>query len=308
MKARYTVEKAEAGGTLAALLRARGSLAWSRARALVERGKVSVDGERVLDPAARVRAGQEVAIDEAARVARAPARGAIVFEDTHVVVLDKPAGISSVPWELRERDTALDLVRENWKQAGLKTANEVALHVVHRIDKDTSGLILFCKTKAAEKAFAALFRTHAIERLYRCVVHGRPLQGRIESRFVEDRGDGLRGSARKKHGPRAGKTAVTHVRVLESWTGASLCEVRLETGKTHQIRIHLAESGHPLVGERVYVRDFLRDGHTPIESERLLLHAATLGFVHPFGGAKVSLESPLPADFTHAMERLRRHR
>jgi 23S rRNA pseudouridine1911/1915/1917 synthase len=241
-------------------------------------------------------------------VVRPPPRGAIVFEDANVVVLDKPAGISSVPWAHRERDTALDLVRELWKRNGLETANEVALHVVHRIDKNTSGLILFCKSKAAEKAFAALFRTHAIERLYRCVVHGRPLEGRIESRFVGDRGDGLRGSARKKHGPRAGKTAVTHVHVIESWKGASLCEVRLETGKTHQIRIHLAESGHPLVGERVYIRDFLRDGHTPIECDRLLLHAATLGFAHPFGGKQISLESPLPPDFTRAMEQLRHRR
>ena len=119
---------------------------------------------------------------------------------------------------------------------------------------------------------------------------------------MTDRGDGLRGSTRE---PNKGKRAITHVRAVETLHGATLCEVRLETGKTHQIRIHLAESGHPLVGERVYIRDFGNRGGEPLPSARLLLHAATLGFKHPISGVQVRTESPLPPDFLSELARLR---
>jgi 23S rRNA pseudouridine1911/1915/1917 synthase len=122
--------------------------------------------------------------------------------------------------------------------------------------------------------------------------------GRIESQLVVDRGDGLRGSTSD---PTRGKRAITHVAVRQALRGATLCEITLETGKTHQIRIHLAESGHPLVGEAVYVRDFRG---TPIESPRLMLHAATLGFAHPISGERVALTAPVPADFAAVVERL----
>ena len=164
---------------------------------------------------------------------------------------------------------------------------------------------MFAKSKTAERAFATLFRTHAVDRLYRCVVHGHMEDRRIESRLVDDRGDGLRGSTRK---PNQGKRAVTHVRVLETMPQTTLCEVKLETGKTHQIRIHLAEQGHPLVGEKVYIRDLVKKGVEPLPSARLLLHAATLGFKHPVTGALVQLSSPLPEDFTAELSRLRRDR
>jgi 23S rRNA pseudouridine1911/1915/1917 synthase len=316
MKAELTVAEAEAGATVAALLKARLQLPWSKARALVERGKVALDGELETDPAARVRAGQVVRVDEAAPTpapavgttgtdARDP-RARIAFEDAHVVVIDKPAGISSVPYDKRESGTAMDLVRDAWRRSG-KRATDVPLHVVHRIDKETSGLLCFAKTKLAERGLEALFRAHDVERLYLCVAHGQVRDRRIESLLVADRGDGLRGSSRDG---RSGKRAVTHVRAVETLGGgaATLCEVRLETGKTHQIRIHLAEAGHPLVGEKVYIRDYTRRGGEPLPSPRLLLHAATLGFVHPVTGATVSLAAPLPPDFTGAVARLRRAR
>jgi 23S rRNA pseudouridine1911/1915/1917 synthase len=305
----FTVEEAQDGATLAAALRAwRGGLTWSRARSLCERGKVTLDGEPARDPSLRVRRGQRVAIDERAPAPKPPVRAPIVFEDAHVVVIDKPSGVSSVPYEEREGGTAMDLLRDTWRitgTSGTRTANQIPLHVVHRIDKDTSGLLMFAKTKTAERAFAALFRAHAVDRLYRCVVHGHLNDRRIETRLVDDRGDGLRGSTRKLN---QGKRAVTHVRVLEEMPTSSLCEVRLETGKTHQIRIHLAEQGHPLVGERVYVRDFLKRGAAPIDSPRLLLHAATLGFEHPISKKKISLESELPPEFERMLAKLRRVR
>ena len=122
---------------------------------------------------------------------------------------------------------------------------------------------------------------------------------------MTDRGDGLRGSTRR---PGQGKRAVTHVRAIEELPLATVCEVKLETGKTHQIRIHLAEDGHPLVGEKVYIRDFGKRGGEPLPSARLLLHAATLGFDHPVTKKRVQLQSALPDDFTAELSRLRRRR
>jgi 23S rRNA pseudouridine1911/1915/1917 synthase len=277
-------------------------LAWSRARSLCERGKVSVDGEVVQDPAARLKAGAEVLFDEHAKRPAPKLPGRIAYEDAHVVVLDKPSGISSVPYEKRESGTAMDLIRDFWRAEG-KKATTTPLHVVHRIDKETSGLIAFAKTKLAERELEALFRAHDVERTYLCVCHGKVGDRRVESRLVTDRGDGLRGSTRT---PGQGKRAVTHVRALEDLDGATLCEVRLETGKTHQIRIHLSEGGNPLVGEKVYIRDFLRKKREPIESPRLLLHAATLGFKHPISKQKLQLTSELPDDFTKMLAKLRR--
>jgi 23S rRNA pseudouridine1911/1915/1917 synthase len=304
VRATYTVTAEENGLTVSAVLRRRvSSLAWARAKRLCESGKVQLDGARVTDAAARVRTGQELRLDEAAPAPVPELRVEIAYEDAHVVVIDKPTGVSSVPFEKREGGTAMDLLRDAWRRKGIRGVTDVPLHVIHRIDKETSGLLAFAKTKLAERTLQALFRAHDIERTYLCVVHGAAQDRRIESRLVDDRGDGLRGTTRR---PNQGKRAVTHVRVVERLAETTLCEVKLETGKTHQIRIHLAEDGHPLVGERVYIRDYTARGHEPIACPRLLLHAATLGFVHPITRAKISLSSPLPPDFERELARLRR--
>jgi 23S rRNA pseudouridine1911/1915/1917 synthase len=271
---------------------------WTVAKRQVASGKVFVDGERVIAIDHRLVVGQQVEVRMAAPRPHDPEReGVLVYDDAHVVVIDKPAGISSVPYEERETGTAMDLIRGAWRRMG-KPATSVPLHVVHRIDRATSGLLAFAKTKRAEIGMAAQLRAHTMERQYRCVAHGVVAAGRIESMLVPDRGDGLRGSTSHAH---QGKRAVTHVTVERALRGATLCAIRLETGKTHQIRIHLAESGHPLVGETVYVRDY---AGPVIDSPRLLLHAATLGFVHPVTGEHVSLSAPLPPDFTAMVDRL----
>jgi 23S rRNA pseudouridine1911/1915/1917 synthase len=292
----WRVPPAEGGTALAAFLRARlGGLPWTQVKRLVASGKVFVDGAPVAEDGHRLASGSEVALRMASP--RRPAAGErsvrIVHEDTHVVVIDKPSGVSSVPYEAEEQGTAIDLVRAAWRKLG-RPATQTPLFVVHRIDKETSGLLMFAKTKRAERGLAMLFRTHSLERTYLCVAHGDVQAARIESMLVEDRGDGLRGSTRF---PGQGKRAVTHVKPLRRLPGATLCEVTLETGKTHQIRIHLAERGHPLVGERVYVRDFRGE---PLPATRLLLHAATLGFQHPVTGETLHFESPLPADFSQS--------
>ena len=292
----WTVDRPDL--TIAAFVKAQAGVPWSIAKRHVTSGKVFVDGERVTRIDHRLAPGQQVELRLAAPRPHDPSReGVLVFDDAHVVVIDKPAGVSSVPFEERESGTAMDLIRGAWRRAG-KPATSVPLHVVHRIDRATSGLLAFAKTKRAELGLATQLRTHTMERMYTCVAHGVVATGRIESNLVVDRGDGLRGSTTEPH---RGKRAVTHVTARQALRGATLCDVRLETGKTHQIRIHLAEAGHPLVGETVYVRDYRG---TPIASPRLLLHAATLGFTHPITGEQVSLSSPLPADFTAVVDRL----
>lgn len=292
---------AEPGQTLAAAVKAHTGVAWSVAKRQVEAGKVFVDGRCVTAIDHRLAAGQELELRAGAPRPHDPAReGVLVFDDAHVVVIDKPTGVSSVPYDDREGGTAMDLVRGAWRRRGLRAA-EVPLHVVHRIDRGTSGLLMFAKSKRAELGLAAQLRDHSCERTYRCVAHGRVAPGRIESSLVVDRGDGLRGSTRHAG---QGKRAVTHVEVDQVLRHASLCTVRLETGKTHQIRIHLAEAGHPLVGEEVYIRDLLRAGGRALTAPRLMLHAATLGFVHPVTGERVALASPLPDDFTATLARL----
>ncbi len=288
----------EAGVTVTAFVRERASVAWSVAKRYIASGKVFVDGTCITAVDHRLGGGELVELRMGAARPLDPRReGVIVYDDAHLVVIDKPVDVNSVPYEDRETGTAMDLIRGAWRRDG-KPATAVALHVVHRIDRATSGLLMFAKSKRAEIGLAAQLRAHTIDRLYRCVAHGVVVSRRIESYLVADRGDGLRGSTSHRG---QGKRAVTHIDVDRTLRGATLCTVRLETGRTHQIRIHFAESGHPLVGEQVYIRDY--SGRS-IPSPRLMLHAATLGFQHPVTGARVELASALPPDFTAVVERL----
>ena len=300
----WTVEPAAGAGgtTLAAFVKARAGVPWSVAKRQITSGKVFVDGTRTTAIDHRLAAGQRVEVRANAPRPHDPSReGVLAYDDPHVVVIDKPAGVSSVPYEDREGGTAMDLVRGAWRRMG-KPATEVPLHVVHRIDRATSGLLMFAKSKRAELGLAAQLRAHTMERTYLCVAHGAVGSRRIESNLVADRGDGLRGSTTH---PGRGKRAVTHVTAREALRGATLCEVRLETGKTHQIRIHLAEAGHPLVGEPVYIRDHENAGRRAIAAPRLMLHAATLGFEHPVTGERIALAAAPPPDFVAVLERLR---
>ena len=280
------------------------SLTWGRARDLIRRGKVTVDGETVTDPLARVREAAEISLDLAARNPRtaeaALPRDAIVYLDAHLVVVEKPAGVATMPYDpagmsasIAKRatkpgeETTLDeRVRIAIAKREKVKGPPPALGVVHRLDKETSGLLVFTRTWQAKKELMQAFRFHHVHRRYVALVHGIPRSQTIETHFVEDRGDGLRGSVEhrrgRKHAVGSEKTqrAITHVEVLETFprAGASLVACALETGRTHQIRIHLAEEGHPVLGERVYIRDY--DG-PEIPAPRVMLHASELGFAHP---------------------------
>jgi 23S rRNA pseudouridine1911/1915/1917 synthase len=291
----WTVEPGEEDALAAHLRKRLPGRSWGDVKKLLASGKVCLDGVTETSAGRRVLAGEVVSLDLQARRKAPRGEVAVVHDDPHVVVIDKPAGIMSVPYERGDRGTAQDLVREAWRRQGARPG---PLFVVHRIDKDTSGLLAFAKTRRAEAALQALFRAHDVERTYLCVAHGDVPAQVIESSLVPDRGDGLRGSSH-----RGGKRAVTHVRPLERLGRFTLCEVRLETGRTHQIRIHLAEAGHALVGETVYIRDGVAGG-VMASSPRLLLHAATLGFAHPVTIERLRFSSPLPPDFQAALRAL----
>ena len=298
-----------AQGRIDGVLRAELEVSWGKARALVEQGKVFVDGERVLDSAKPRRAGQSIEIRERApRPGREVPADLIVYSDTHVVVVRKPAGISTVPFDAftsrrpaggsgeDERGTLDEIVRR-----ALKTT---ALGVVHRLDKETSGLLVFTRTWLAKQSLSAQFRAHTVERRYLAIARGVVPKRTVTSHLVADRGDGLRGSiehmrGRNRPATAQGQRAVTHVEPLETrelgGVPATLVSCRLETGRTHQIRVHLSEMGHPIVGERVYIRDY---AGPKIQAPRVMLHAALLGFVHPKTERPVRWEEPPPADFT----------
>jgi 23S rRNA pseudouridine1911/1915/1917 synthase len=230
----------------------------------------------------------------------------------HIVVVDKPAGLTT----MRHREeaaehgprarrflppTLADLLPELLVRAGYPGRRR--LRAVHRLDKETSGLVVFARTPNAEAHLGRQFRAHAIERRYLAVVRGRAAPARIESFLVRDRGDGRRGTTTR---PGEGQRAVTHVRVLEELADYTLIECRLETGRTHQIRIHLGERGTPLCGERVYDRP-LHGPAIPDNSRapRMALHAAVLGFTHPATDTWMEWESSLPVDLANLVSDLR---
>jgi 23S rRNA pseudouridine1911/1915/1917 synthase len=247
---------------------------------------------------------------------RAHGPGPIIrYADKHLVVVDKPAGVTTMrhPTEAAEfgprgqrflPPTLADLLPGLLAQR--RPGERSKVRAVHRLDKDTSGLVVFARTVEAERHLGQQFRFHTIERVYRAIVRSRAKAGRIESWLVRDRGDGRRGSSAT---PGQGQRAVTHVHILEELGDFTLVECRLETGRTHQVRIHLGEAGTPLCGERIYDRPLhgkpFPDGSGMM---RVALHAALLGFEHPTTGERMRWNSNLPKDMTDLIKRLRNSR
>lgn len=299
------------GSPLDGAVKALFELTWGKARKAVETGKISVDGAVETDGLRRVRKGAVLTMNERApkpRPAEIP-ESTIVHVDAHVVVVDKPAGTSTVPYDDTETGTLDEKVRAYLSRVSRGSGNvRPSLGVVHRIDKETSGLVVFTRTWLAKEALSSQFRAHTTTRRYFAIVHGEAHTKTIVSHLVADRGDGVRGSVeRRRGGARGGKPgtegqrSVTHVEVVERLEGATLVACRLETGRTHQIRVHLAEDGHPLVGEKVYIRGYRGE---EIPAERAMLHAALLGFVHPKDEVPVVFTRPWPTDFERTLRRL----
>jgi 23S rRNA pseudouridine1911/1915/1917 synthase len=280
------------------------ALSWGKSRAWIEGGKVRVAGAVVTEPTTRVRAGVEIAIDEAARKPRAGELEDrdVVHADSQVVVVVKPSGLNTIPFDETEVDSLEGRVRAWLERRRLvPRGSRPTLGVVHRIDRETSGLVVFTRTWLAKQSLTTQFRQHTVHRRYLAIAHGDVHAGTRRTFLMEDRGDGLRGSARGRP-PSDAREAITHISRVETLAGATLVACKLETGRTHQIRIHLSESQNPLVGERVYIRGFRG---TVIEAPRLMLHAAELGFVHPATETQVQWEQPLPPEMQAVLDSLK---
>jgi 23S rRNA pseudouridine1911/1915/1917 synthase len=272
----------------------------SRLKRAVTDGQVTVDGAVVDDPGALVPPDASVVWDPNRRVQRRVETSIkVLFEDDDAIAVVKPAGLLTHPTEAKEKDT---LVARVSAYVAKRRSGRGYLSVVHRLDKDTSGILVFAKSRRGLVTLQAQLRAHTMERVYTAIVEGSPTgeRGVYDAPLVADRGDRRRGTAKEGE---EGLAAVTEWRVTERLGIATRVEARLKTGRTHQVRIHFAEAGHPLVGEPVY-RDARRPPF-PIAFPRQALHAGRLGFSAP-GGETVTLEAPLPPDMEKLLEELRR--
>jgi 23S rRNA pseudouridine1911/1915/1917 synthase len=270
------------------------------ARDAVRAGRVDVAGDVNDEPGADVPDDVRLRYDpNRPERRRVRSRVQILAEDAHFLIVDKPAGLLSVQTAEHESDTlfsrALSYLQHRYRQRAW-------VGVVHRLDKDTSGALAFARTRKALEALQAQFKAHTIEREYVALVEGDvPVSGVFDAPLVRDGGDRRRGVARPGE---PGLTAVTRYRPLERVGRATLVSVRLETGRTHQIRVHFSSAGHTVIGDQVYRR---REGPpTAIAAPRQMLHARTLGFAHPATGELVRVESPIPPDFAAVLGELRR--
>jgi 23S rRNA pseudouridine1911/1915/1917 synthase len=284
-----------------ALIRLHPGLSRRRARAVVEKGQVTVDGALAREAGRDVAEGSAIHWDPHKKaLPRARCSLPILYEDAHVLVVDKPAGLLTVPSapDGHQEDTALARVRDY--AARIRPRGSFAERV-HRLDRDTSGALAFALSREARAGLVRAFRAHRIERRYLAIVDGEPRtdSGTVDVPLREAWVSGRRGVAREGE---KGRPARTHWRVRERMAGAALLEVALDTGRQHQIRVHLAHVGLPVRGDRVYGRP--RPGGLP--APRPLLHAWALAFDHPVTGERVAAKSPLPDDVSRALAELRR--
>lgn len=300
---------------------------WADVRALVKQRKVTINGNLCLDDARRLKEGEVVKVTQQAAAVLPTEEDIIIrYLDAHIVIVEKPSGMTSLrysaeqDWSKKRKQIqpTLDelipkvIARQDGKKKPLPKNHPHAggkIHTpkvrpVHRLDRETSGLMVFARSVEANRHLGQQFRLHTISRRYFTIVPGRVEKQTIDTRLVRDRGDSRRGSTDL---PNVGKRSITHVEPIEFLKGYTLLQCRLETGRTHQIRIHLAELGHPVCGEKVYNQPlFAKTIVDRSGAPRVALHAAELGLEHPITGAHLHFEMDLPADLQRFLDRLRR--
>jgi 23S rRNA pseudouridine1911/1915/1917 synthase len=305
--------KLKGGQRLDKALAEASGLSRERVKALIGEGAVTLSGAVVTQASGKALEGADFAIavppaaEAAAQAQDIPLT--IVFEDEHLIVVDKPAGLVVHPAAGNPDGTLVNALLHYCARTGkgrLSGIGGVARPgIVHRIDKDTSGLLVVAKSDAAHEGLAKQFADHSIERAYLAVVggHPKPREGTIRGKI------GRSDVNRKKMAvlpdtARRGKEAVTHYKTLRSLEDCALVECRLETGRTHQVRVHLASIGHSLLGDPVYGRanSRLRTVLKSLGFRRQALHAAVLGLVHPMTGDRLRFESDLPKDMRELID------
>jgi 23S rRNA pseudouridine1911/1915/1917 synthase len=292
-----------------------GTLSRSRVKSLIEAGRAWCDGALIAQPAEPVRAGAQYELRPPAVVPAVPLPQsipfAILYEDADLLVLDKPAGLVVHPAPGNEDGTLVNALLAHCGDSLPGIGGERRPGIVHRLDRDTTGVMVVAKTEQALATLGAAFAARDLERAYLALVWGvpSPPAGEIEAAVGRDPRDRKRMAVVT----RGGKPALTRYRTLQAFgTAVSLVECRLATGRTHQIRVHMAFTGHPVVGDPVYLRRIpaaAKGLEAPLR-QRLLdfprqaLHARTLGFRHPRTGRDLQFESPVPEDFQGLMDSL----
>ena len=302
------------------------ALSRERIKALIGEGRVTVDGRTVSQASMKVAPGARfsISLPEAAPL-DAVAQDiplVVVYEDDHLIVIDKPAGLVVHPAAGNHDGTLVNALLHHCAGRLSGIGGVARPGIVHRIDKDTSGLLVVAKSDKAHEGLARQFADHSIERAYLALTQGIPnpprgtLRG-IIARHPTDRKrmalvpetlvkPGGDANADDDSGPKRGKHAVTHFRLLQALDRAALIECRLETGRTHQVRVHMSSIGHALLGDQVYARS--QKSQKALLAElgftRQALHAAVLGFIHPVTGESLRFASELPADMRELLHRL----
>jgi 23S rRNA pseudouridine1911/1915/1917 synthase len=302
----------QGGERLDRFLAAVANISRTRAKSLIEAGHASIDGTAVKGPSVLLRAGQSAALHLPAPADPAPRAETIpltvVFEDEHLLVIDKPAGLVVHPAGGHETGTLVNALIAHCGASLSGIGGVKRPGIVHRLDKDTSGLLVAAKTDAAHRGLTRLFADHGktlpLAREYQAFVWGTPARpsGTIDAALARS----VSGRQKIAVVPEGrGRHAVTHWRLIESFSGeVSLVACRLETGRTHQIRVHMAHMGHPVLGDPIYAAGFKsKTARLPPAAQACLgllarqaLHAAVLGFPHPVTGIEMRFESPLPGE------------
>ena len=297
------------------LAEAIGTLSRSRVKALIEEHRLRRDGALVTAPAEPARAGALYTLDIPAPAPARPEPQAIafdiLFEDKDLFVLDKPVGLVVHPAPGNLDGTLVNALLAHCGPGFTGIGAEKRPGIVHRLDKDTSGVMVVAKTQLANDALTAAFAARDLDRAYQALVWGLPAAptGEIEGNIGRDKRDRKR-MAVVGHG---GKYALTRYQTLKAWgMSAALLECRLATGRTHQIRVHLAHAGHPVVGDPVYLRRIpgvAKSLPGPVRGllldfPRQALHAVRLGFKHPRSGESLSFTTPLPPDMQALLDAL----
>jgi len=284
------------------------TLSRERLKALIASGAVKGPDGLARDPARKAQAGTlfQVAVPdpEPAHNEAQEIPLDIVFEDEHLIVIDKPAGLVVHPAAGNLDGTLVNALLHHCAGQLSGIGGVARPGIVHRIDKDTSGLMVAAKTDRAHEGLARQFKAHTIDRRYKAIVAGRLLrsEGTVDAPLARS------ATNRKKIAvvrEGQGKHAITHWRQLRQLRGATLVECRLETGRTHQVRVHMASIGHPLVGDPVYGRaGNLREVLETLDFRRQALHAARLGFIHPVKSHALAFDSEMPADMQELFNKL----
>ena len=283
------------------------ALSWTQIHNAIARGQVTVDGHVARDPGLAVHASTTIDLNRS-RPSKSTARLDLpsLFEDDEILVVDKPAGLLTIASDSARRSTQDTVLGRIQAYARRLHGRRAYAGMLHRLDRETSGALAAALSREAHAAGRALFSTHAFERWYLALVEGSPAHdtGSIDAPISNRYASGRRHIVRRED---EGRRAVTHYRVRQRFRTATLLELRLETGRQHQIRLHLQALGHPILGDRVYSDPLGASSAAKRGAPRVMLHAWRLSFPHPLRGSQiVRAEAPLPADFTELVTRLRR--